>query len=141
MIPAPWIGLLRRLRGDIRYRLTSMAIVTTGVLFIAAAVGLAIAGGFLWLSTQIPSHLAALVVAGGLFLIGAVTISVALLRNGRPTRTPDNPGPTPEANAEFISQRMTQVALAEVAKAPIKAAFAAVALGVIVGLLRAKKSP
>lgn len=141
MIPPPWIGLFRRLRGNIRYCLTSMAILTTGVLFIAAAVGLAVAGGFLWLSTQMPSHLAALAVAGGLFLIGAVAISVALLRNGSPTPKSDTPGPTPEANAEFISQRMMQAALAEVAKTPIKAAFAAVALGVIVGLLRAKKFP
>ena len=141
MIPVPWIGLFRRLRGDIRYCLANIAILAAGVLFIVAAAGLGVAGGYLWLSTLMPSHLAALAAAGGLFLIGAGIISVARVRHGSQTPKPDAPGPAPEADVEILSQRMMQAALAEVAKAPIKAAFAAVALGVIVGLLRVKKSP
>jgi hypothetical protein len=141
MIPPSWFGFFRRLRGDIHYCLTSIAILTAGTVLIAAAIGLSIFGGFLWLSTQMQSHLAALVIAGGLFFIGAVTVSAALLRKGHPTPKPDASGPSSAASTEIIFERMMQIAFAEVARAPIKAAFAAAVLGVVVGLLRGKKTP
>ncbi|MEQ9489952.1 MAG: hypothetical protein RIM72_13280 [Alphaproteobacteria bacterium] len=114
---------------------------TIGALIFAAAAGFAIAGAYLWLSTQIPNHLAALAVAGGLFLVGAFAIAVGLLRNGSPTPKPDTSVPAPEDSAEIISHSMMQAALAEVARTPVKATLAAVALGVIVGLLRSRKTP
>jgi len=137
----PWTGLFHRLRGGIRHCLTSMAIATAGAVFLVAAAGFAVASGYLWLSMQVPSHLAALMVAGGLFLIGAIAVSVALSRNRGARQKPNAPDPTSTTDTEITTQRMMEAALVEVTKAPLAAAGAALALGVVVGLLRSKRSP
>lgn len=136
-----WMDTICRFRENMRYRLTSAAILMAGTLLMLGAIGFSVASGFLWLSTQVESYAAALIVAGVLFLMGAIVIAVALGRqNRRKTITPV-PNNTPESDADILSDRMVRSALAEVAEAPFQAAFVAVALGVIVGLLRPKKSP
>lgn len=136
-----WMDTICRFRENMRYRLTSTAILMAGALLMLGAIGFSVAASFLWLSTQVESYAAALIVAGVLFMIGAVVIAYALGRNTRRKTMTPTPLTTPESDAQMISDRMVRSALAEVAEAPFKAAFAAVALGVIVGLLRPKKSP
>lgn len=139
MEPSRWAEPLRRLGDAFRYRLTSMAMLLTAALLAIGAVGFGVAGGFLWLSTQIPSHWAALVVGGGLLLIGAIIMALAMGRNGRqgaPAATR-----SAEADAQLIAERMIDSALGTVAESPLKAVFGAVALGMVVGLLREKRSP
>lgn len=123
-----------------RYRLTSTAILMAGVLFMLGAVGFCVASGFLWLSTRVESDVAALTVAGFLFGIGGIVMAFALGRNNDNKPKPISPN-TPESEAEIFSERLVRSALSEVNEAPFKAAFAAIALGVIVGLLRSQKSP
>lgn len=136
-----WMDKICRFRENMRYRLTSTAILMVGALLMLGAIGFIVAGGFLWLSTQVESYAAALIVAGVLFLIGAIVIAVALGRNNRSKSTAPSPLTTPDGDAQMLSDHMVRSALAEVAEAPFQAAFVAVALGVIVGLLRPKKSP
>jgi hypothetical protein len=136
-----WMDTLCRFRENMRYRLASTAILMVGALLMLGAIGFIVAGGFLWLSTQVESYAAAFIIAGVLFFIGAIVIAVALGRNNRRKSATPAPLTTPESDAQMISDRMVRSALAEVAEAPFQAAFVAVALGVIVGLLRSKKSP
>ena len=136
-----WMDTINRFRESVRYRLMSSVIVMAGVLFMLGAVGFCVASGFLWLSMQVSSDEAALIVSGVLFIIGGIIMTFALGRNTHRKPTSTSHRCTPETDGEIITDRMVQSALTEVAESPYKAAFAAVAIGVIVGLLRSQKSP
>lgn len=136
-----FMDMICRFRQRMRYRLTSTAILMAGVLFMLGAVGFCVASGFLWLSTRVESDVAALTVAGFLFGIGGIVIAFALGRNNDNKPKPIISPNTPESEAEIFSERLVRSALSEVNAAPFKAAFAAIALGVVVGLLRSQKSP
>ena len=135
------IEAIRRVGNGIRCRLQSMAILTIGALFMLGAVGLAVAGGYLWLATLMASHLAALAVAGGLFLTGAVIIAFASRRCGRPEATPAPAANKAEADVEVMAEQLIRSAIGGAAVSPYKMVFGAIALGVAVGLMRANKSP
>ena len=124
-----------------RYRLTSIAILLTGALLVIGAVGFGVAGGFLWLSTRIPLHWAALLVAGGLLLLGVIIIALAMGRNGRRGAPAPAASGSTEADAQKIAEQMIDSVLGTVAESPLKAVFGAVALGIVVGLLREKRPP
>jgi ElaB/YqjD/DUF883 family membrane-anchored ribosome-binding protein len=147
MIPKICSGLMRRLRCEVRALLASMVMLIVGALFFAAAVGFAVASAYLWLSMRMSDPAALLAVAGGLLVVGAA-LSTAALRKSRSAAAPAHSGRTAEdempedgrAELERLSHQLVKAAHAEVAKAPLKAVLTAVALGLVVGVLRGKKS-
>ena len=78
-----WTDMIRRFGDDMRFRLASLVILVTGAFFVIGAFAVAVGGGFLWLATMMPGHLAALVIAGGLFLAGVLIMAIALSRGPR----------------------------------------------------------
>ena len=138
-----WTDRVRRYADDVWFRSPSLVLLITGALFVMGAFCVGIGGGYLWLSTQMPSHLAALVVAGGLFLLGAIIIALALLRSPRQERLASASPAAGTANAdmEMLAEQIMRAAIANATETPFKAVFGAVVLGVAVGLLRERKTP
>ena len=132
-----WINKAHRLGDAIRYRLATMAFMLGGALLMATAIGFSIAGGYLWLSMQLPRYLAAFSVAGALCLFSMII--VAARRGGREKRAPGTPEPDHATEAEQASADIMRSALKVTIDTPIKAIVAATAMGFIVGLLRAKR--
>lgn len=130
-----WSNAIHRIGGNIRYRMGTVAILSFAAIIMLAAIGFVIIGGFLWLSTQMLDYLAALCVAGALFLVGAVVIALASSRGGG-KKTPS----ATSARADGAAERIVQGAFEDLARTPLKSIAVAVALGFVVGLLRPKKS-
>ncbi len=134
-----WINVMHRIRDGIKYRIATTAILLCGAIFIVCAAGFAIAAGYMWLATELPAYQAAFCVAGGLVFGGGLMILVACLRNrgsagrGKSAQARDIAG-----QAEAAADRAVQAALSEAKKSPTSAVLTALALGVVVGLLRPK---
>tara|TARA_R110001592_G_scaffold291718_3_gene561193 strand:+ start:1215 stop:1640 length:426 start_codon:yes stop_codon:yes gene_type:complete len=135
-----WINAVHRIGGNIRYRMATVAILLFGAIILLGAIGFCIAGGFLWLSMQMPDYLAALCVAGALFLAGAVVIALAFSRGGGKKAIQAASARPNDAEADRGTERILQAAIEDLAKTPMKAIVVATALGFVVGLLRPKKS-
>jgi hypothetical protein len=135
-----WIDIIHRAGDGIRYRIGTAAILLCGAIVIFCAVGFAVAAGYMWVATVLPNYLAALCVAGGLVLVGGIAIMVA---NARRRDGGVKSGPPPDAarQAEVAAERAVQAALSEVKKSPTPAMLTALALGVVVGLLRSNDDP
>ena len=135
-----WPTAISEVSRVLHLELARMALLMAGAMLFVVAIGLCIAGLLLWLSTQMPSYLAALLVAGGLSLIGTVIIAIALRhKSPKPTEAPKT-GAT-ETDPQFISDQLLEAALTQVARTPLAALLAAAALGTITGLLRPKETP
>lgn len=134
------INKAHRLGDSIRYRMATMAILIGGAIIMAAAIGFAIASGFIWLSMQMPSYLAALVVAGVLCLLSTIMIVLASMRKGSEKTPSSLNAPTNFSEAGPASEHIVREALEVTMDTPIKAIFAATAIGLIVGLLRTKNN-
>ncbi len=135
----PLINKARQLADIIRYRMATAVLLFGASLLMLTAIGFSIAGGYLWLSTQLPSYLAAFSVAGVLCLLSMVVIIVAARRGDREKRVPGAPEPDHATEAEQASADIMRSALKVTMDTPIKAIVAATAMGFIVGLLRAKR--
>ncbi len=134
-----WIDKAHRLGNAIRYRLATAAFLLGGALLMASAIGFSIAGGYLWLSMQLPSYLAAFIVAGVLCLLSIIVVILASRRSGG-EKTPSSVNESNDgAEAELASEKIVRSALTVTMDTPLKAIVAATAVGFIVGLLRAKK--
>lgn len=134
-----WINMAHRLGNTIRYRLATVAFLLGAALLMAAAIGFSIAGGYLWLSMQLPSYQAAFIVAGVLCLLSGVIIIAASRRSGGAKTASRVSEPDHDAEVKAASEQIVRSALTVTMDTPIKAIFAATAMGFIVGLLRAKR--
>ena len=137
-----WMNVMHRVRDGIKYRIATTVILMCGAISIVCAAGFAIAAGYMWLATELPAYQAALCLAGGLLLGGGIAILVACRRNRRTSwRGTGAPAPDITGQAEATADRAVQAALSEVQKSPTPAILTALALGVVVGLLRPKDDP
>ena len=135
-----WSAAISEVSRIFHFELVRMALFMAGALLIVVAIGLCIASLLIALSTQMPDHLAALLVAGGLFLIGTVIIAITLRhKSPKPTEAPKTDAT--ETDPQFISDQLLEAALTQVARTPLTALLAAAALGTITGLLRPKETP
>lgn len=134
-----WIQKVQRFGDTIRYRFATLAILIGGAFILMAAIGFAMAGGYMWLATLLPSYLAALSVAGVLFLLGALVIIMAARRseNKEPRSSASIPGN--RAEADLASAHFASVALNMTMNSPVKAIATATVVGFIVGLLRTER--
>jgi hypothetical protein len=128
-----------QLGNAIRYRLATAVVLLGAVLLVATAIGFSIAGGYIWLSMQLPSYLAAFIVAGVLCLLSAIMLILASRRSDGVKTPLGNDQPDPAADANLASEQIVRSALTVTMDTPIKAIVAATAMGIIVGLLRAKR--
>lgn len=134
-----WINKAQRLGDTIRYRLATVVILLGGAILMAAAIGFAIAGGYMWLATQLPGYLAALTVAGVLCLLGTIVFIIAAARSSD-EKTPSSVNPPNNGTeADLAAEHITRAALTVTMDTPIKAIAAATVVGFIVGLLRSSK--
>lgn len=131
------LGPIRRFVAESRYRLISLVILLTGILLLIAGLAFSLAGVFLWLSTHMPSYLAALLISGGFVLVGAAIVAVAMLPRDRSLTTAPRSDAT-AAQTELVAEQMIASALGVAAETPVNAIFVAMALGVVVGLSREK---
>lgn len=125
-------------RDSVRETVVTAGILVLAAVFIACASGFAIAAGYMWLETRMPAPAAALCVAGGLALAGLLIIAVAMSRRRSPRSRsvpPAQPQPTIHETRELADLATREIML-KVSKSPGSAALTAVALGIIVGLLR-----
>lgn len=134
-----WLNKAQRLGDTIRFRLATVAILLCGAILMVAASGFAIAGGYMWLSTQLPDYLAALSVAGVLCLLGATVIALAAGRGGSEKAPPSMVAPNKDSEADMAAEHIARAALKITMDTPIKALAAATVVGFIVGLLRPSK--
>lgn len=136
-------GAVNRVKDGIRQGVVTAVILLCGAALVLCALGFAVAAGYLWLATQLPAHWAALCVAGGLLLVGGLVIAIGAVR-GR--RRPVRESPALSAatydditrQAEAAADRAVREALSSVRDHPSAAVLSALALGVVVGLLRPK---
>ena len=130
-------GLLQRIKSGVRHGIVSAAIMTAGALLLVAAAGFAAAAGYIWLAAQVPDHLAALLVAGGLALTGGIVIAVAVVRS-RPRNRHASPSLDTDIarEAEAAADQAVQSVLSEVRIHPLSALMTALVAGVAVGLLK-----
>ena len=126
-------GLLQRIKSGVRHGIVSAAIMTAGALLLVAAAGFAAAAGYIWLATQVPDHLAALLVAGGLALTGGIVIAVAVVRSRHASPSLDT---DIAREAEAAADQAVQSVLSEVRIHPLSALMTALVAGVAVGLLK-----
>lgn len=134
-----WANAISRIGGNIRFCMRTVAILSFAAIVMLSAIGFSIAGGFLWLSMRMPDYLAALSVAGVLFLVSAVVIALASRRGGGKRMPPATSASQEGADTDRGVERIVQGAFEDLAKTPLKAIVVATALGFIVGLLRPKK--
>jgi hypothetical protein len=130
-------------KDGIRRRIATTAIILCGTALVLCAVGFAIAAGYMWLAAKLPDYLAALSVAGGLVLVGCLVIAVAVGGGGRGTRrkrpaVSDATYDDIARRAEDAAGQATRQALSSVRNNPSSALLSALALGLVVGLLRPK---
>jgi small-conductance mechanosensitive channel len=140
-------GAAYRLRDDMRRRMIAAVIVLVGLLLIFAAAGFAVAASYMWLATEYPAHIAALLVACGLAVVAGITIALGLARNragngqrrrgGIAGEMPDRPGI--EHEVEEIADRAIREAQSQVVRNPMASVLTAVTLGVVVGLMGRRK--
>ena len=134
-----WIDIIHRVGDGIRYRIATAAVLLCGAIVIICAAGFAIAASYMWLATEMPNYLAALCVAGGLVLAGGIVIVAANVRHRHDNRDVKSaPPPDTARQAEMAAERTVQAALSEAKNSPVLAVLTALALGVVVGLLRPK---
>lgn len=130
-----------RARESVRRGIASVVIALVGIVILACAAGFAIAAVHMWLATQMPAYVAALYVAAGLALIGGAVLVIASGRRGprRPVRRPVPP--SPEVAAEMAADSTMRAAASQVNRHPAASVLTALALGVVVGLLKPSDKP
>lgn len=133
----PWKDMALRFGDAVRYRLITLGILIVGAVLMTAAIGFAVAGGFMWLSSLMPGYLAALSVAGMLCLLGMLVVAVAAGRGGNKIRMRDE-APDKMAGPDFAPDQIVHAVLSAAADKPVQAIAAATVLGFVVGLLRPK---
>lgn len=143
-LDAAYVKILN-LRACLRHAVVTTGILILAAIFIACAGGFAIAAGYMWLETQMSGPAAALCVAGGLTLAGLLIIAVAMSRRpvrhrGTVSRAGSQSTVRQADELEELADVATRELISTVSKSPGSAALTAVALGVVVGLLRSKET-
>ena len=125
------------LRNGVRHVVLTMAVLTMAAAIMACAGGFAVAATYMWLETRMSGPAAALCVAGGLALAGLAIAAIALLRGRRRGRTAVSAQPKPSVReTRDLTDMATREVMSKVSESPGMAVLSAVALGVVVGLLR-----
>ncbi|MDX9859605.1 MAG: phage holin family protein [Rhodospirillales bacterium] len=132
-----WMGLLggtvERLKATMRQRIAGIVVVAAGAIFIACAVGFALAATHMWLSLHMAEHLAALSIAGSLGLVGLVVIAVGRRRACAPMPPIDVAG-----QVDLAAKRARQETASALDSHLPTALLGALVLGLAAGLLRPK---
>lgn len=126
---------LDRCRTNLRRGVVAAAIFLMGAAVLFCAAGFALAGAYMWLSTQLPAHQAALVIAAALVLAAAVIFAVAARRSSPPLGRQEHTATLAE-QAETATDRAAEEAMAQIRRSPAGSLAVALAAGVVLGLLR-----
>jgi hypothetical protein len=130
-------GVVARIGSGIRQRAATAAVCACAGAVFAVSAGFAVMAGYLALAREMPSHLAALVTAAALALLGSVLLVVATVRRRRITALTSRPLQENLAyQAEELTDLVVRESIARIQRKPSSAVLTAVALGVVVGLIR-----
>ena len=123
--PTVFSTLQQQSKARLRHALVTTVLALCGLLLLLGAAGFAVFALYDRLASGMASHLAALWVAGVLALIGVIVFAIARSRRRR-----SHPRPSTDPALE--------TAVAEIERSPSITVLTALALGVVVGLLRGR---
>jgi ElaB/YqjD/DUF883 family membrane-anchored ribosome-binding protein len=129
-----WVGLLGstidRMRASVRQKISGAIVIAGGGVVLVCAIGFALAAAHMWLALRMPNYMAALVIAGGLAVIGLIVVAIGRARSNAPARRVDV-----EARAERAAGKAREEALSATTSHPPSALLTALILGLVAGLL------
>lgn len=132
-------GVAQRTKAAIRRRVIAAAIAAVGAVVICAALGFIVAAAYMWLTITLPDYVAALCVAGALLAVGMVPMTIACQRPRAAPVIPSNVNAASDAAGDALNSVSTTAAT-YVRKHPTATLLSVVALGVVVGLVRANST-
>jgi hypothetical protein len=130
-------GVAAKIGSGIRQRAAIASVLACAVIVFLVSGGFAVAAGYLALAREMPAHLAALGTAAVLALIGGVLLIIATNRRRRVTAlTSRSLHGMLSHEAEDLTDFVVRETVARIQRKPSSAVLTAVALGVVVGLMR-----
>jgi hypothetical protein len=130
-------GVAAKIGSGIRQRAAIASVFAYAVIVFLVSGGFAVAAGYLALAREMPAHLAALGTAAVLALIGGFLLIVATNRRRRITAlTSRSLHGMLSHEAESLTDFVVRESVARIQRKPSSAVLTAVALGVVVGLMR-----
>lgn len=133
-----WLGLLggsiERAKEGVRRRVAGTVVMVSGGVVLAGAMIFALLAAHMWLTLRMPDYQAALVIAGGLALVGLIVVAVGRRRIRSPAPRPDV-----AARVEQAANRARYQTLSAVNKSVPSAILTALVLGMVAGLLRPRR--
>ena len=129
---------LSAIGGRLRRQCITLAITAAGLLLVACGAGFLLASTYMWLESMLLPYEAALCTAGIAAAIGAIVMFAASARGQSPATAAPVNRPAAESQAEEAAAAVEAV-LSQARTNPTSTMMAALAMGVIVGILQPGK--